>query len=120
MLTWLAVIYLRGHRPGGPRHSHPGRRPRLPVHPPAAASCPADGTAGRGPAIPGQRTPRLRHWTDRIPLADRAVVQFRTIIGEHLLRYGLQNALRVVPRSSRGGRGSPVLDPRLRNGRPDE
>ena len=60
VLTRLVVIYLRGRRLAagrGPRRCRPGRRPRLTAHPPAAASCLDDGTAGRGAALARNRPP---------------------------------------------------------------
>jgi hypothetical protein len=55
VLTRLVVIYLRGRRLSDPRRCRPGRRPRLTTHPPAAASCLDDGTAGRGAALSRNR-----------------------------------------------------------------
>ena len=46
-----------GRRLSGQHRCRPGRRPRLTAHPPAAASCLDDGTAGRGAAPARNRPP---------------------------------------------------------------
>ena len=107
VLTRLAVIYLRGRlarrRPGSPRRRpHPGRRPRLTLHPPAAASCPDDGTAGRGTAVPGHRRPASA--AGRTGSRSQIVPQPSPLRSSaNAYADGLQNAPRVVPGSSRGG-----------------